>query len=71
MVWAWSEELNTFIQNVNKQYDNNINTLMNKFTDGKTLHARITPPFLVTEKYQVVSSKVYTELLTKKQKRIK
>ena len=44
LLWAWSEQLNTFIQNVNKQYENNLNTLMDQFTDGKNLCEYKTPP---------------------------
>ena len=45
--------------------------MINKFTDGNTLRARITPPALVTEKDHVVDRRVYTESLNKKQNRIK
>ena len=43
---------------------------MNKFTEGKTLRARVPPPVILTEKDHVKARKVYKESLTKKQKRI-
>ena len=61
LVWAWSENLNNFIQNVNQQYENNLDILMNKFTDGTSLRARITPPaVIVTEQDHVNARKMYT-----------
>lgn len=39
---------------------------MNKFTEGKSLRARVTPQVIVTEKDHVKSRKVYTESLKKK-----
>ena len=44
---------------------------MNKFTEGTTLCERVTPTVIVTEQDHVNSRKVYTESLTKKQKRLK
>ena len=68
LLWAWSEQLNKFIQNVNKQYENNLNTLMDEFTDGQHLRTRKTSPVVVTKKDHGVSIKVYTESLTKNKK---
>ena len=45
---------------------------MNKFTDGTSLRARITPPAVIlTEEDHVNARKIYTESLTKKHKRLK
>ena len=44
---------------------------MNKFTEGKSLCARVTPPVIVTEQDHVNARKIYTESLEKKQKRLK
>ena len=71
LVWAWSENFKNFIQNVNQQYENNLDILMNKFTEGTTLRARVTPPVIVTEQDHVNSRNFYTEYLTKKKKRLK
>ena len=37
LVWAWSANLNNFIQNINKQYETNLRILMNTFKLGTNL----------------------------------
>ena len=66
LLQEWSEKLNKFVQNVNKQFDNSLTKLMDKFIDGQNLRTRKTPPVVVTENDHVVVRKVYTEYLTKK-----
>ena len=63
---AWSDQLHTFFQNINKQFDNNFNKFMDKFTDIQHLRKQKTAPVVVTANEHVMVRRVFSEFLLKK-----
>ena len=67
LLWAWSLNLNSFIKNVNKQYETNLRILMDTFELGTNQRTpKTTPVVRVTDEDHFIVRKIHTEYITKK-----